>query len=150
MAQLTVGVSPHKHMWIDLEALTGVEESYVTAVGRALMVAQHFEANCEDVVMWWVTSGALEDGKAKSLSDVRSISETLTDLMLGGLIKRLGVDRDITKAEIAVLVLAKDARNYVAHEAVAETSFISRFSRRKPEVLLRFEKEVRALIGGTT
>ncbi len=135
-------------MWIDLEALTDVEEGYITAVGRALMVAQHFEANCNDFAMWWIGSGALENGTAKSLSDLRSVSEALTELMLGGLIKRLGADRDITKAEIAVLVRAKDARNYIAHEAVAATSFTSRFPRRRLNELPLFKEAVRALVEG--
>jgi hypothetical protein len=135
-------------MWIDLEALTDAEERHVSAVGRALMVAQHFEANCRDFAKWWVASGALEEGTAKSLSDVHSILEKLTGLMLDGLIKRLGNDREITSAEIAVLIRAKDARNYIAHEAVATLAFTSRFSRRRPDELPRFNDAVRALVEG--
>lgn len=135
-------------MWIDPEALNEFEESYVIAVGRALLVAQHFEESCKDFMKWWIISGALEEGVAKSVSDIRSISEKLTGLMLGGSIKRLRDDRDITDAEIAVLIRAKDARNYIAHEAVTAIAFISRFSRRRPDNLSRFKEAVCALVEG--
>ncbi len=136
-------------MWIDLEGLDEFEESYINAVGRALLVAQHFEESCKDFMKRWIISGYLEVGVAKSVSDIRSISEKLTGLMLGSSIKRLSSDRDITDAEITVLIRAKDARNYIAHEAVTATAFISRFSRRhRPDNLSLFKDAVSALVEG--
>ena len=64
--------------------------------------------------MSWIGSGALEDGTAKSLRDLCSVSEALTELMLGGLAssgkcrhaKQFAVDRQPFAAAVNVVVFA--------------------------------------------
>lgn len=134
-------------MWIEVDAIVEAERQF-EAAGRALAVAQHFESGCKDLLRWMHVAKAAEDGRAKTLQEFRSCADELVGLMLGSTIKRFGLDQDITKEELETLVKAKDARNYVAHECVAECSYHSRFSRSPPDLEARFESEVRALVAG--
>ena len=134
-------------MWMQIDALT-LMERHAHASGRALTLAQHFEANCKDVLMWWHVSKAAEDGKVKSRADLKSFAEELVGLMLAKTIKRLADDHEISDVELDVLVRAKDARNYVAHECMAATSFASQFDRNPVGDDGRFRQEIRALAAG--
>lgn len=141
-----IGVG-RKSMWIDVDAIVEAERQF-EAAGRALAVAQHFESACKDLLRWMHVAKAAEDGRAKTLQEFRSCADEFVGLMLGSTVKRFGLDHDITKEELETLVKAKNARNYIAHECIAECSYHSRFSRFPPELEARFESEVRALVAG--
>jgi len=134
-------------MWMSVDSLELIEP-YAHSAGRALVLAQHFEAMCKDMLAWFHISQKIDEGKIKHWSETKAAADELVGLMLGGVIKRLGDDHEVTDAERTTLVLAKGARNYIAHEYGARYSFISWRDRSRPKDDPRFESEVRALAAG--
>lgn len=134
-------------MWIEVDAIVEAERQF-EAAGRALAVAQHFEASCKDLLRWMHVAKAAEDGRAKTLQEFRSCADELVGILLGPAIKKFGLDHASTNEYLETLVRAKDARNYIAHECVAACSFHSRLSRSAPNLDAKFASAVKALAEG--
>jgi hypothetical protein len=134
-------------MWMSVDSLKLIEP-YAHSAGRALVLAQHFEATCKDILTWFHVARKIEQGKIQRWSETKAAADELVGLMLGGVIRRLGNDHEVSDTERTTLVFAKDARNYIAHEYGARYSFVSWRDSRAPKDDPRFEQEIRALAEG--
>ncbi len=104
-------------MWINLRDVDDIAEAYFASLGRALALAQHFESECKEILLWIEVAMGFEDGRLKKLEDIRSFSEVLATRLLGASVRRLEALPFVDSKKLAALVAAKDARNYLAHEA---------------------------------
>lgn len=113
-------------MWIDLDRMDDVRERYLETLGRALAVAQHFETCCKDIVKMFEIVVGLRADQLLNLDDIRLASERLVVELrhLGTAIRRASGLPVSEPHEVAILIGANDARNYIAHEAgLAPLSF---------------------------
>lgn len=84
------------------------------AVGKALHIANNFEAGCRHVLEIAQISSYIQEHDGASVLD--ALDAIMRACFLDGTIKRLGQFSDITGNDISLLQRAKDARNFIAHE----------------------------------
>jgi hypothetical protein len=89
------------------------------AAGKALHIANNFEAICKHVLRVAEMASYLEDNADASLSDAFAVPK---ERLLDGTIKRLGQFPDITEEHLCILQRTKDARNFIAHEGALFSS----------------------------
>jgi hypothetical protein len=136
-------------MWLKFHRFDFQEQALLESLGRAIAVAQNFESNCKYVLMILEVENALERKQYSSLREARPYVEKLLQLMLGGVVHRFGKSGEFSRAEIDTLVAAKDARNYVAHEAAFELVICNGpFGPSLMDKVNRFEREVTNLTEG--
>jgi hypothetical protein len=136
-------------MWLDFHELDTQQCSLLMSIGRALAIAQNFEANCKFVLMIIEVEKALEDKRCSSLQAARPVVDELLQLMLGRVVTRFGRSGEISQAELDILVAAKNARNYVAHGAAFELVICrGPYGKSFNERMTRFEQEVGSLTEG--
>jgi hypothetical protein len=106
-------------MWIELNRMDDVRERYLETLGRALAVAQHFEVCCKDIVKMFKIGVGLEAGQLQNLDGIRLASERLVVELrhLGTAIRKANGLHVPEPHEMATLIGANKARNYIAHEA---------------------------------
>ena len=104
-------------MWIRYSEFSERDNHYITALGRALVLAQHFEMTCKEIVMWFDIATMASKGTIKTVQDIKESSEILLERMLASTIKHVGTNHKISDGDIEVLAKAKDARNFIAHQA---------------------------------
>lgn len=132
-------------MWLQPAEFSAAHEAYFEALGRALGLAQNFEQSCKFVLGIWDLGKAHEEGKIQT-RDERAYSEKLMGRMLGALVKSLRDDIDITDADKAAFKAAREARNYLAHEAAAVGLFIPpKYARRKLREIMRGSLDTAAI-----
>lgn len=90
---------------------------------------------------------ALQDGRYASMEDAEPFVEQLLRKMLGSAVHRFGELGAVSKGDLDILVAAKNARNYVAHEA-AEPIVAGGLGTRLDDSMGRFRGEVTALAHG--
>jgi hypothetical protein len=116
------------------------------AVGKALYLANAFEAKCRFVLR--IAKLAQYRAESGDASAVMSLAQTLKDGMLGRTINDLNAFPEITLADIALLEQAKDARNFIAHEG-AGFGYLSSISAQEVyEQVDRLRREVDKLVAG--
>jgi hypothetical protein len=136
-------------MWLDFHRFDSPEEALLRSLGRALVIAQNFEANCKFVLMTLEVENSLEHKQYSSLKEARPFAEKLLQLMLGSVVNRFGQSGEFSQAEIDTLVAAKNARNYVAHEAAFELVICAdHFGTGLTDKMNRFAQEVGNLTEG--
>jgi hypothetical protein len=91
-----------------------LSDAALLAVGKALHVANNFEANCRHVLEVADAVSYMQDHEGISIVD--AFNAIIKARFLGGTIKHLGQLSDITEKDISLLERAKEARNFVAHE----------------------------------
>lgn len=113
-------------MWLDYRLLSPTEDALLSSVGRAIALAQNFEANCKFVVMTVELGKVLQEGTVTSLEDARPFVEQLLKRMLGCNVNRFGQLGVVSPGQVSTLAAAREARNYIAHEAVEPLTVGSR------------------------
>lgn len=104
-------------MWILTKNFVDLHDCYLASVGRSLLLAQSFEQNCKFVCLIWDLGDAFE---SKTISDVEQLpdySALLLKRFLGTVIQRFGSRYPIKREQYEILERAREARNYIAHEA---------------------------------
>lgn len=133
-------------MWLQPAEFSAVHEAYFEALGRALGLAQNFEQSCKFVFGIWDLGKTHEEGKIQTRDERRAYSEKLMGRMLGALVKSLRDDIDITDADKAAFEAAREARNYLAHEAAAVGLFIPpKYAWRKLREIMRGSLDMAAI-----
>lgn len=89
-----------------------LSEAALLAIGKAILIANEFEANCKYVLQIVQVDSYLRENGGRILEAFNAVFKKQ---LLAGTIKDLGVYGDITAQDIIVLERAKDARNYLAH-----------------------------------
>lgn len=91
-------------------------EIFFLAVGKALFLAQEYEAKCQGILRGAQLFNALKEGH--DLDAAYLVWEKFKDRMLHATIMEIQALPFATKPEdVEVLMRAKDARNFVAHES---------------------------------
>lgn len=134
-------------MWLAVDQFGPHEAAVISTLGRALVLAQNFEANCKFVLMTIELGKAFEAQRFTSLEGARPFVDELLQLMLGSAVPRFRQLGEISEANVATLVAAKDARNYVAHEGASALLAGSR-GKKLAERIERLEREIVALAQG--
>lgn len=134
-------------MWLDYRLLSPAEDALLSSVGRAVALAQNFEANCRFVVMTVDLAKAFQVRTVTSFDDAEPFVERLLSRMLGCNVKRFGQLGAVSPDQLSTLDAARQARNYIAHEAVGPVTVGSRADglARRTE---RLRREVEALAEG--
>lgn len=121
-------------------------EAFFLVVGKALYLANAFEAKCRFVLRVFKLAQLYEE--SGDASAVMSLAQALKDRMLGQTINGLTNFPDINSEDIALLEKAKDARNFIAHEG-ANFGYLSSISAEEVhERVDRLRKEVGELAAG--
>lgn len=92
-----------------------LKDFFIQSLGRALYIATMFEEKCKFVLSIAKLEGYVKEGN--SLSDSDDIAKLLKENMLGRTISEMAVASPVSQEDIDKLTLAKDARNFIAHEA---------------------------------
>jgi hypothetical protein len=105
--------------WILFDQRVRENEFFLT-IGKTLVLCQHFESACKNIVMWLCLAKSLHEEKFEFLSDGhKDYVEKLLNLFLGRSIEELKNKMpDIASPEdFQILKEAKDSRNYFCHES---------------------------------
>lgn len=107
--------------WIVLDRAKLEDEPFLAA-GRALLVCQHFESTCKNIVMWFSLADALHKEQFAFLSDAHmNYVDKLLELWLGPSINKLpALLPKSSESEMAALVAAKDSRNSICHDSMQQ------------------------------
>lgn len=89
-------------------------DHFFAVLGRALYTANAFEAKCTHILRLLRLVNLIEQGK--DLNAALHLANTLKDKMLAGTISEIKTSVKIEAADIELLEMAKDARNFIAHE----------------------------------
>jgi hypothetical protein len=108
-----------------------LSDAALLSVGKALHVANSFEANCKHVLEVAEAASYIEERPDASI--LEAFNAIIQASFLDGTIKRLGQLSDITASDISLLQRAKDARNFIAHEGAMF------FSSRKGLIIARLK-----------
>ncbi len=87
---------------------------YFLSVGKALCIANEFEAKCNHALRVHRVTNASRAGK--SFDEVGEISKSFQSQMLGSALRELEKDDDVSEEDVAKLDSARESRNYIAHE----------------------------------
>lgn len=131
-------------MWLDRKQLSDGSDAMVLALGRAVVLAQHFEHTCKEVLMWIELGKAFEQKRFESLEGSASFVDELLGLFLGLAVRQLGEHSEVKSEDVALLEAGKNARNYIVHEAAIVLLAKSSGDDLKSQ-LARFDSEVRSL-----
>lgn len=105
-------------MWLSYNSIGPFGLRYAESLGRALALAQSFEANCKYVLLIANLDDEIAKKKIDSLKDVRNYSERLEEwFKLGGAVTQFKERHRIQDKDIATLREGTSARNYIAHKA---------------------------------
>lgn len=131
-------------MWLSFGKLEEGTDALLSAVGRALAIAQNYEHNARYVLRIARMSKEYAEGRREALDELIEFANSLPRQMLGGMVRGFDKLGDIATAEIEVLRRGVDARNYIAHEAVVGLAYDRPQDRE--ERLQKLENAVRALV----
>jgi hypothetical protein len=109
-------------MWMQLRALSSVQEDYLTALGRATALAQNFEGNCKFVFGTYDLGDAFLEGRVDS-ENWTAYGQKLMSRSLGGALRNRE-DDDTFKEHVVAFEAARVARNYLAHEAAVPALYV--------------------------
>ena len=106
--------------WIDLKSVTDEHAAYLSCIGRALSVAQHFEGTCRHILSLCEVDNSSVDA---SLDAVSTLFDSMRKRQLGQIVWRLRFPSfNFSDDEIGLLEKGREARNYVAHESATTVS----------------------------
>jgi hypothetical protein len=139
-----------QNLWLLHKKVVEWEDSFLLTVGKSLALCQNFEINCKTALMWMDLATALKTQEV-SLSEEEKLNDFVSKLMkrmLGENIKRLKEKYGINEKHISILSLAKDGRNFIAHDA-AKAFFEPRYGEQSmSSVLPELYKHVQAVAAG--
>lgn len=136
-------------MWLRWNAFDIRDHSAITSLGRALCLAQDFEASCHDILRWFDLVRLFKTGEASSLEQIEAHPELLRDFMLRASVRRLeSVHAVPDETEKEVLSDAVDARNFVAHEAAFVLMYPARIAVEQALREEAYRRHVHALARG--
>ncbi|WP_020176641.1 hypothetical protein [Methyloferula stellata] len=122
-------------------------DEFFLIIGKALYMASAFEEKCKYVLGVVKLTEYFKEGG--NLSATETLAKVLKAKFLGATIVDMKVFPDFSAQEIALLVRAKDARNFIAHENANIGRPLSSISARHiHEQLARVRSEVEALVAG--
>lgn len=104
-------------MWLLPSKYDVLQITFLDSIGRALTLAHHYEAVTKSILGWFLLSMKVKDKQLNTADDMVNFLNGFKTPMLGGTIKDLGMNFSISKDDIDNLNRAKNARNYIAHEA---------------------------------
>jgi hypothetical protein len=108
-------------MWLQFNRAEDIELRYLSAIGRALCLGQHFEFTCKRVLAVLDVAGQIREGLPVDLAHwVKNIDE-YTESRLGNAVQKYGRIHDVPPDVVLILRKANQARNSVAHEAAIMT-----------------------------
>jgi hypothetical protein len=120
--------------------------AFLLSVGKALYLATMFEAKCRYILRLGRIVVSYE--KTGDASAAPELAKTLKDEMLGRTLWNLGGLGKIGKGDITILEMAKDARNYIAHECAGIGDLYEIRANDIEERLERLQREVVVLANG--
>jgi hypothetical protein len=134
-------------LWIEFPRITSAEETYLTAIGRALVLAQEFEDFCKHVLIVVEVVRDIKSGKQVDFDYWAKHPEKFVEDSLGKAVRKFGHGNvyQFDLAKVDVLIKAKDARNFIAHEAVRFNVWRENSFRK---YLPEFKSKVRDLANG--
>lgn len=136
-------------MWLSHARLSDVQLRWLSSVGRALALAQNFEANCKEILKWCDMAKRYRDGGIASFEECLAHPELLRDAMLRATVQRLsGTHSMPNDTERDILARAVDARNFIAHEGAICALYPPRQPSAIEGVLEDYQRRVRALAAG--
>lgn len=104
-------------MWLDFDKATKDELCYIAAVGRALVLAQHFEFICIRILSGFDLEKQIKDGESVDLDYWARHMNEFVEKRLADAIRKYGSVHGISADRVSLLDKAREARNYIAHEA---------------------------------
>ncbi len=116
------------------------------AAGRSLYVANSFESKCKYVLR--IAKLADTYDKTADADAVWALAQTLSDKLLGPTLKEMATFPAFSEADIAHLTAAKDARNYIAHQAADVGCLFSPVTARVIEKMDTLRENIKALAAG--
>lgn len=109
-------------MWMQPTSVTELQANYLSTLGRALALAQNFEANCK-FALGIYDFGEVFTEKSGDLKTWEAFGKNLMRRSLGRAIKHREKDQSF-KEQFATLEAARIARNYVAHQAAVPALYV--------------------------
>jgi hypothetical protein len=137
-----------QNMWLQPQDFLNLHHRYLEAVGRSLLLAQSFEQNCKYVLLIWDLGRAFKDGKLSDVDELPDYSSVLLKRFLGEMISRFDKAYGLKPEQFDVLKKARDARNYIAHEAATPCLFSHESDKAIAQGLPQFRENVEALAVG--
>jgi hypothetical protein len=104
-------------MWIQYDRFGDVHDRYCLTLGRAMLLMQSFEDMCKRTLIWWNAAKRISEGEEVDLQGMALHPECFMEKFLGIALEKLTKTHKISQDDAQILRDAKDARNYVAHEA---------------------------------
>lgn len=119
---------------------------FFLALGKALCIANSFEAKCKYMLRMITLTDALESGS--DIDAARELVKTIADKMLGSTIQLVANAPEVKSSDLEVLRNAKDSRNYVAHRGADFESIYDVSPDTIREYITRLREHVRTLADG--
>lgn len=137
-------------MWFPYESAGPGNERFLSSVGRALLVAQFFEDMLKRTLLWWdVASQApslpLEEFKSSVTERIRN-PEAYMERVLKRAIEQLVRRHGIGEAKVDLLEKAREARNYIAHDAAVLNLSVPLDGAESPSDLSTYLQHVHVLV----
>ncbi len=124
----------------------GLLDGFFLALGKALYLASAFEEKCRFVLR--IAKLADHYEQTGDTSATLALTQALKDKMLGQTIAELKGFPEVRPTDIALLEKARDARNFIAHEA-ANIGYLHYVSAEQiHEQMRRLRCEVEVLVAG--
>jgi hypothetical protein len=108
-------------MWLEFNLAKETELGYLSAIGRALCLGQHFEFTCKRVLAVLDLTEQIREGQPVDLDHWAKNIDEFTEARLGNAVQKYGHIQGVTPDVVLVLRKANQARNFVAHEAAIVT-----------------------------
>lgn len=111
-------IRPHKMPWT-LSRREAEEpelvEAFLLAIGKALCLANNFEARCDHYLKVIAFTDSMRDGGKKN--EVLKALQKVNALPLAQKVRGIHVSGDIGESDLAILNRARESRNFIAHES---------------------------------
>ncbi len=135
-------------MWFNVASLGERGEAFLGCVGRALLVAQLFEDLVKRTLYWYDIAARLPGLDAIEavtfLAEKTRAPEESFESKLARAIDILKARHQLSDDHARLLTMAKDARNFVAHESALESLLVSRVA--DAHALAEFRDQLDVLI----
>lgn len=110
-------------MWLNVQNDSLESNPHFIMLGKSLVLCQKFERTCLDIIKMMLLSKTVFDGKQETFSDeYLSYLDQLEKALLGNAIINFKKQYklDVSDEDTKILNDAREARNFICHEAASE------------------------------